>query len=153
MKKVKSTTTTTFISLLINEGLIFVAWKIADSDWKKISKNAQLNRQKEPGLFLQVYSKEDGISCLIEDIPVFGQENKWHLFVNNTLSGKRISIRLTYETKDQLKKIIAESNQIDIPMSEKAISVLFKNENELKLYKLSGSMSRWGSSSEATILR
>jgi len=152
MKKVKTTTATTFISLLVNEGLIFVAWKIGDSEWKKIMKGGQLNRQKEPGLYLQVYSREDGISCLIEDIPVFGQENKWHLFINNTLTGKRISIRLTYEAKDHLKKIIAESNQIDIPMSDKAISVLFNNENELKLYKLSGALGRWGSSSEATLL-
>ncbi len=132
-----------FLCLLTDERAIFAAWKIGTSRWDTMLRNAVVDSGKEPYLFLEVVSRENDALVILDEHPVYGRENRWHLFASEKTSGRRIAVRLTYETSSGKREVIRESDDIDIPPDEKSLSSLPDGEKRKRLFDVSEAAGRW----------
>jgi hypothetical protein len=105
-----------FVYQLISEQRMHVSWKIASAAWKIIMKNAMTGEGGEPYLYLHFFGSDETPRILLAELPVERQENSWHVFLDRRFSGRRICVRLCYETKLLGRELIAESEDIDIPV-------------------------------------
>jgi hypothetical protein len=74
---------------------------------------------------------------------VFGRENRWHVFIDGSMGGKRVTVRLVYETQKGKRVPVNESADIDIPLDDRVILSLLAGEADRKIYELSEAESRW----------
>lgn len=136
--KAKPAKKSSFMCLLVDEGMIYLFWEMEQAEWQNMGKTAVLNEQKEPGLFVEVYSLEGDSRKKIDDIPVFGQQNRWRIFVDEKLSGQRLVLSLSYEKRKGGREVIASSSEIDVPLRSAIVVTRLTDEKKRRLYEISG---------------
>ncbi len=126
-----------FIVLLKKRDLLFASWKIDNSKWKKRIETAEEDPGKKQYLFIDVFSNENGNYNRIDNIPVHGLENNWHIFLKKEYFGKRIMLNLSYRDKKGKSFDILNSEEIDIPLSIEGIGSAQLDEEKI-LFELAG---------------
>jgi len=123
---------TMLMSLLIEDGLLYIYWKVDETVWRSLAERAPSG---EPELLLQLYARQNGEWDLAEEIQAFGRENRWHLFIQETLRGKRVRVGLTCRAPGET---IATSEFIDIPPDLAVIGSQMPDPYDAALFRLSG---------------
>jgi hypothetical protein len=126
-----------FIVLLKKNDLLFASWKIDNSRWKKKIDTADTDSSHRQYLFIEVFTHENGNYKKIDDIPVHGLENNWHIFLKKEYFGKRIVLNLSYRDKKGKSYNILNSEEIDIPLSLEELGTIQPDEEKL-LFELAG---------------
>ncbi len=126
-----------FLVIPQNDKVLFAAWKIDVINLEKISSAAVQKGSNNIDFIIAIYSIEKEKHINIDEIPVYGLENKWHIFIKNFYQGKKIFLQLAYINKSGRAIGILQSKKIDIPhLSHDALSDF--NKNKKRLYFLSG---------------
>jgi len=81
---------------------------------------------------------------------VYGRENRWHVFVTRELAGKRIQACLCSESVHGYRVIIAESGELDVPLSGQALSDSLEKNGVQALFKISGAAGELDGSSSTS---
>lgn len=131
------------IALLVDGTGIYASWKISDSLYGKILRKALTDYHGDPYLFLQVTAIDTGGPAELEDIPVYGRENRWHIFTTGAMAGRRVVVRLSYQTAKGKRENVLQSTEIDIPLGDEALVAILNrpilhDEHRLRLYEASG---------------
>jgi hypothetical protein len=131
------------IALLVDGTGIYASWKITDPLYGKILRKALTDYHGDPYLFLQVTAVDSGGPAELEDIPVYGRENRWHIFTTGAMAGRRIVLSLSYQTAKGKRETVLQSSEIDIPLGDEALVALLNRpllhgERRLDLYEASG---------------
>ncbi|TAL36757.1 MAG: hypothetical protein EPN93_08040 [Spirochaetes bacterium] len=141
---------TKFVCLLIDENLIFTEWHIESQVWEKQKAASIADYQGDPFLFLEVWIVMEGRSTLCTEYPVYGRENRWHIFVTGEFAGRRVRLSLTAESLHGYRVIIAESGEIDVPLSGAALDKSLRKNGVKDLYDISGAGGETGGSSSSS---
>jgi hypothetical protein len=115
---------------------IFVSWQVEKSEWERIRSDSSGGKD-EPSLFLEVFSVEEKVERKIDEIAVFDRVNNWHVFIRDEYYGRRIFLRLTYDT-DSGTSTIRESELIDIPMKYPLNESQLSGRLQGELFEISG---------------
>ncbi len=126
-----------FIALLKDFKNIFVSWQIEESEWERIRIESSLG-ENAPSLFIEVFSVEDKLERKIDDIAVFDRVNNWHLFIDDKYYGQSIFLRLSYDTASGSRRIIGESEPMDIPMKYPLNGSQISGKSQGELFEISG---------------
>ncbi len=131
------------IALLVDGTGIYASWKISDALYGKILRKALTDYHGDPYLFLQVAALDTGGPGELEDIPVYGRENRWHIFTTEAMAGRRVVLRLSYQTARGKRETVLQSTELDIPLGDTALLALLgrpllHDERRLRLYEASG---------------
>jgi hypothetical protein len=131
------------IALLVDGTGIYASWKLSDSLYGKILRKALTDYHGDPYLYLQVRAVDSGGPAELEEIPVYGRENRWHLFTTREMAGRRIVLGLAYQTAKGKRETVLTSTEIDVPLNDEALVALLgrpllHDERRLRLYEASG---------------
>jgi|GEM_PF-694170 len=145
MTRTRPAKKSSFMCLLVDEGMIYLFWEMEQAEWEQMQSDAVLNAQKEPSLFVEVYSLEGNSRKKLDDIPVFGQQNRWRIFIDERFVGQRLVLSLSYEKKEGGREVIAFSSEIDVPLRSAIVVTRLSGEKKRKLYEISDSEAGGGS--------
>ncbi|HNU91953.1 MAG TPA: DUF4912 domain-containing protein [Spirochaetota bacterium] len=131
------------IALLVDGAGIYATWKLSDPLYGKILRKALTDHQGDPYLFLRVREADSGGRAELDEIPVYGRENRWHIFTTGEMAGRRIVIELSYQTATGKRETVLQSAEIDVPLGDEALAAilggpLFHDERLPRLYEVSG---------------
>jgi hypothetical protein len=141
---------TQFICLLVDESVIFTEWSISEPAWEKQKSVSVIDYSGEPFLFLEMWTSDDGRAAMCAEYPVYGRENRWHVFVTRELAGKRIRACLCCESIHGYRVIIAESGELDVPLSGQALSDSLDRNGAKELFRISGAAGELDGSSSSS---
>jgi hypothetical protein len=126
-----------FIALLKDLKNIFVSWQVDESEWERIRVESSCG-EDAPSLFIEIFSVEEMVERKIDEIAVFDRVNNWHLFINDEYYGQRIFLRLSYDTTSGSRRIIGESEPIDVPMKYPPNGSQISVKPQGELFEISG---------------
>jgi hypothetical protein len=126
-----------FIALLKDFKNIFVSWQVEESEWERIRIESS-GGEDAPSLFIEVFSVAEMVERKIDEFAVFDRVNNWHLFINDKYYGQRIFLRLSYDTASGSRRIIGESEPMDIPMKYPPNGSQVSGKPQGELFEISG---------------